>query len=94
MNESLEIKEPCCVSDHGCESPLGWGGSFGIAVNTDLKLLQPCYVCGMAVCNKCSLTTEYFGQQQRLCRYCAEDYQKQRGTVQTFYTQEQSCSVE
>ena len=84
-----KIKEPCCISDHGCESPAGWGGNFGYAINTDLIPLQPCHLCGQAVCDNCSLKTEYYGQQQRLCRACGEDYQKHRGPSQTFNQKEE-----
>lgn len=68
----------CSVANQDCESPAGWGSSFGYGANNyGPSIKTTCFICGEPVCKTCSSLVTYRGHRVRACATClSHDYNR------------------
>lgn len=74
LEDAWSPEGPCCVSEHGCEHPAGWGGNGAYAINDRAACTDSCACCGLDVCQSdgCSRIVSFHGERVRLCLSCIE----------------------
>ena len=61
-----KVYDTCCVADQFCEAPANY---------EDSRAYAKCFVCGEAVCTKCSTKRKYLQYgKKRICNNCQIEY--------------------
>jgi hypothetical protein len=68
-SEQRMVRQPCHVAEQMCENPAGWGGSYGIIENHELKEIPCCGMCGLPCCRSCSVAVA----GGRRCNECVRE---------------------